>query len=556
VQLRPYQSDCLTAIREHFRNSSESCIISASTGAGKTIIFATLIQGIYSRVENFRVLILAHRKQLLEQARDKLLTVAPELQEKVGVYSAGLNKREMNSPITIAGIQSVHNRAYDFEPFDLIIIDEVHNFSENDGTTYKKFIENCLSNKNACKVLGFTATPYRMKGGTIYGEDKLFKKLIFKIGTGELIKLGFLCNVTAKHAKASQDFNQVKLTGGDFNKLEVEMLLNKEVLVRETVKEIIELSEGRNKVLIFCCSIKHAELVRDNLGNGVCSITHSKMEKEKRDFNEYSFTNGNRRFMVNVGVLTEGWDCPAVDCIVLLRPTCSPGLYVQMIGRGLRLHDSKSDCLVLDFGGNIERHGAIDLVEEIMEKKKREKIKPRADCQMMKACPECETYIHIASMECLECGYQFPEREFQHDSKAGTGAILSSQIDEPELVEKKITDVMCSVHKKEGKPDSLKVSYQCGLEFISEWICLEHSGYAGKKAIRWWQGMFQAIKLPRKIADLSLSGVSKCLLENLKSISVIKKGKYYEIKEYHLKDFEKKRRQEFDDFYKQEKRRV
>lgn len=553
MKLRPYQEYCIEEIRKHFRNSNEACIVSASTGAGKTIIFSKLIQGILERAKDFRVLILAHRKQLLEQAKDKLLTVAPELFMKVGVYSAGLKKREKTYQITIAGIQSVHNRAYEFEPFDLIIVDEVHNFSESEGTTYKKFIENCIKNKNACKVLGFTATPYRLKGGSIYGKDKLFKKLVYKIGTGELIDKGHLCNVTAKHAKASQDFSNIKITAGDFNKLEVEMLLNKEALVMETVKEILELSQGRKKVLIFCCSIKHAELFRDELGNGVCSITHSKMDKEKRILNENNFTNGTTRFMVNVGVLTEGWDCPGVDCIALATATCSPGRYVQMVGRGIRLHPDKKDCLILDFGGNIERHGAIDLVDEVMEKKRKEKLKPKEDCKMVKACPGCETYIHIASKECLECGYIFPEREFQHDHKAGTGAILSSQMKKPELIEKKITDVLCSIHKKEGKPDSLKVSYQVGFESINEWICLEHTGFAGVKARRWWEHIFHAIRTPIKISELNLYEVSKSLCEKLETIVVVKSGKYYEIKQYHFKDFEKQKRADFNNFYKEKK---
>lgn len=550
MELRPYQQDCIQAIRKHFRTSNDSAVVSASTGSGKTIIFSDLIKGLNKRAPDFRTLILAHRKQILQQSYDKLITVAPELKRDVGIYSAGLNLRQMDKKITIAGIQSVHNRAFEFDKFGLIIVDEGHHFSEEERTTYKKFIDNCKEKNPELKVLIFTATPYRMKGGLIYGEDKMIKKLIYKIGTGELIDQGYLCHVTAKHAKASQDFSKVKMTGGEFNKLEVELILNKQKLVEETVKEIKELSffVGREKILIFCCSIAHAELVRKTIGIDFCSITHSKMSKQDRQDNEWQFITGGEygtEFMCNVGVLTEGWDCPKVDCIVLLTATASPGKYVQMVGRGLRNAPGKENCLVLDFAENIDRHGPIDRVEEIMEKKKREKISPKADCKMMKVCPECDTYLALAARECLECGYLFPERSFIHNHKAGSGAILASEI---ELQEKVVYNVCCNIHKKKDKPDSLKVTYyskqfsykngigNLDLTPVSEWICFQHTGYALKKARSWWHGRFASAP-PEKIADINLREVEARLKEITQSISVVKKGKYFEIKKYSM-DFE------------------
>jgi DNA repair protein RadD len=412
-----------------------------------------------------------------------------------------------------------------------VIIDEVHNFSEEDGTTYKNFIQDCMTNNNSCKVLGFTATSYRLKGGSIYGKDRLFKKLIYKIGLRELIDQGHLSPVTSKHGKASSDFSKVKLSAGDFNTKEVNLILNDRILVEKTVKEILKLAEGRQKVLIFCCSIDHAELVKDVLRQEGCAITHSKMEKRFREGNEKEFMNSDIRFMVNVGVLTEGWDCPAVDCIVLLRPTCSPGLYVQMVGRGLRIHDNKDNCLVLDFGGNIERHGCIDMVEQVMEKKEREKISKKADCQMCKTCPECDTLIPLASMECLECGYIFPKKDFNHDTEAADGAIISSEIVDNE---KDVDFVMCNLHKKQGSPDSIKVSYWCGMNVYDEWVCLEHSGYAKSKAIHWYQDRHTSLIVPSKVSEINMTELSNRLTQITKSISVRKNGKYFRIIKYTL----------------------
>ena len=539
MELRPYQQECLSSIQVHFRTSIEPVVISISTGGGKTIIFSTLIKSIFEKIDTYRILLIAHRKQLLEQAEDKLLNVSPKLWNRIGIYSAGLKRRDTDKEITIAGIQSVYKKIFDFKkPPDLIIVDEAHNIPADEDTMYQELFNDARTANKNVRILGVTATPYRMKGGSIYGKGQMFTECVFKIGIDELIDQGYLCPVTAKHGKASSDFSKVKLSAGDFNAKEVNLILNDRILVETTVKEILKLAEGRKKVLIFCCSIDHAELVQkvidEKLYGYHCGITHSKMNKEDRGENELNFMQDSFRFMVNIGVLTEGWDFPAVDCIAIMTATCSPGRYVQMVGRGLRINPGKDNCLVLDFGGNIERHGCIDMVETVMEKKKREKIGKKADAQMCKACPECETMIALASMECLECGYIFPKKDFNHDTEAAEGAIISTEIIDQD---KDVNFVMCSVHKKEGKPDSIKVVYWCGTDFYQEWVCVAHEGYARTKAIHWWQQRHTSLIVPSKVSDIDLKDLSDRLTEITKSISVRKNGKYFEIKKYQL-DFE------------------
>ncbi|MCH7679811.1 DEAD/DEAH box helicase [candidate division KSB1 bacterium] len=317
MELRPYQQECLDSIKDHFRVSTEPVVISISTGGGKTIIFSTLIKSIFEKVNTYRILLVAHRKQLLTQAEDKLVKVSPNLWNRIGIYSAGLNRRDTNKEITIAGVQSIYKKMFNFKkPIDLIIVDEAHNIGADQDTMYQELFNDARTANKNVRILGVTATPYRMKGGSIYGEGQMFKKCVFKIGIDELIEQGYLCSVTSKHGKASSDFSNVKLTGGDFNAKEVDLILNDRLLVEKTVKEIMELAKSREKILIFCCSIDHAELVMFELENySRCAITHSKLSKHTREFEENEFTNGDTRFMVNIGVLTEGWDCPAVDCI-------------------------------------------------------------------------------------------------------------------------------------------------------------------------------------------------------------------------------------------------
>lgn len=184
-----------------------------------------------------------------------------------------------------------------------------------------------------------------------------------------------------------------------------------------------------------------------------------------------------------MNVLTTGFDAPNIDCVALLRPTNSPGLYYQMVGRGFRLDPTKDNCLVLDFGGNILRHGPVDALE----------IKDRSSGNgeaPAKECPQCQAVIHAAYSLCPECGYEFPppKRE-QHDQEASTAGILSGEVTETEY---EVQDVYYSVHVKrdaaEDHPRSMRVDYRVGFnDHRSEWVCFEHTGYARAKAEAWWK---------------------------------------------------------------------
>jgi len=195
------------------------------------------------------------------------------------------------------------------------------------------------------------------------------------------------------------------------------------------------------------------------------------------------FREGKLKYLVNVNVLTTGFDAPNIDCIALLRPTMSPGLYYQMVGRGFRLHPSKEDCLVLDFGGNVLRHGPVDQIKA--------QATPSGNGEApAKECPQCRSVIAAGYAVCPDCGYQFPPPERQkHEAKASTAGILSGEVTTDEYP---VQDVLYSVHVKRGAPPehpkTLRVDYQLGLNnFISEWVCPEHTGYARWKFEKWWK---------------------------------------------------------------------
>jgi DNA repair protein RadD len=218
-----------------------------------------------------------------------------------------------------------------------------------------------------------------------------------------------------------------------------------------------------------------------------------------------------------MGVLTTGFNAPAVDLIAMLRPTKSTGLYVQMAGRGTRLAPGKENCLVLDFAGNVARHGPVDLV------KPKDKTNGEGDGEApTRVCPECQTINALAARLCIECGYVFPVPEVQLEATATTRPILSTG--RPEWVD--VGAVTYHRHDKPGKPPSLRVDYHCGLVRHREWVCLEHEGYAGTKAAAWWRRHDGSSEVPATV-DEALARVDE--LRRPVQIAVRPSGRYTEV---------------------------
>ena len=484
IQLRPYQTEAVAAVYDHLRRRDDHPCVVIPTAGGKTPVMATICRDAVQQW-NGRVLILAHVKELLEQAADKLHAMAPDLWNRIGVYSAGLKSRDTEHPIIVAGIQSVYRRAAELDRFDLILIDEAHMLPPDGEGMYRTFLaEARIVNPNV-RLIGLTATPYRMSTGMICGPENLLNHVCYEVGVRELIVQGYLCPLKTKAGRRKVDTSNLHVRGGEFIAGEVEALMDDDSLVRSACREIVDQTRDRHSVLIFAAGVQHALHVQRVIGEMghecgfVCGDTlpFERAETLKR------FKDGTLKYLVNVNVLTTGFDAPNTDCVALLRPTNSPGLYYQMVGRGFRLDPSKDNCLVLDFGGNILRHGPVDALE-IKDRA------PGAGEAPAKECPQCQAVIHAAYSLCPECGHVFPppKRE-QHDQEASTAGILSGQVTETEY---EVQDVCYHVHvKRNAPPDaprSMRVDYRIGFnDHRSEWICFEHTGYAREKAQAWWK---------------------------------------------------------------------
>jgi len=496
MQLRVYQQDAVKAVYRHLRQQDDNPCVVIPTGGGKTLVMATICRDAVTRWGG-RVLILAHVKELLEQTASTLRQITPDLD--VGVYSAGLKRRDTDHSVIVAGIQSVYQRACELDRFDLIVVDECHLLPPDGEGRYRTFLDEAKKVNPAVRLIGLTATPYRMKSGMLCGPDNLLNDICYEVGVKELIAQGFLCPLRTKAGRRKVDTSRLHVRAGEFIGSEVEELMDTDELVLAACREIVEMTKDRRAVLIFAASVAHAEHVQATLhrmAGGECGLVTGETPTAERDrliarfkgeriaANLFGDTHPPLKYLVNVNVLTTGFDAPNVDCIVLLRPTASPGLYYQMVGRGFRLHPEKTDCLVLDYGGNILRHGPVDAIR-IADRQANGNGKAPA-----KECPECQALIHAAYSVCPDCGYEFPPPDSgKHDAHASDEGILSGQVID---TEHDVQDVFYSVHTKRGAdedaPKTMRVDYQIGLnDFQSEWVCFEHTGWARQKAVAWWK---------------------------------------------------------------------
>ena len=426
-KLRPYQQNAVDATILHFKEEKSPAVIVLPTGAGKSLVIAEL-----ARVAHGRVLILAHVKELVEQNYGKYTS----FDLRAGIFSAGLNRKDFNEKVIFGSIQSIARAPEEFfQSFSLLIIDECHRISMGETQYFQVISKLRATNRNLC-ILGLTATPYRLGLGWIYqfnshknilrtNEERFFIKCIFELSLGYMIKNKFLTPpIKIDSPVACYDFKSLNLNGEKFILSDIESLLKDQKRITPVIiKNIIDMAQDRLGVMIFTSSVKHAEEILRSLPPFVSAMVVGDTDGFERDEIIEAFKIQKLKYLVNVSVLTTGFDAPHVDVIAILRPTESVSLYQQIVGRGLRLSPNKSDCLILDYTG--QGHNIFS--PEIGEGK------PTSDSVMVEVtCPSCglindfwglcdesgELIEHFGrkckgatedpeSFELIECGYRF-----------------------------------------------------------------------------------------------------------------------------------------------------
>lgn len=405
ILLRKYQSDAIDATHRHLvSNPTSTPLVSLPTGSGKTVVIAGLIERLLIVQPLARFLIVTHTQELVDQDCAKFLEYACLGAESVGCASAGLGKVETDKQITFGTIQTLASRKY-AENIDYILIDEAHMLPPRAESLYRSTLCKAKEINDKVRVIGFTATPYRLDSGLlIEGKTALFSEICYEANIRELVRDKYLSTLISSGSLHHVDDDKLVLTGGDFDETVAEAEM--EALTPAILDELVMLGRDRKAWLLFCVSINHAEQVARTLAKaGIdAAVVSSAISHKEREATIRKFQEGDLRALVNVNVLTTGFDAPHIDLIVSLRPTVSTALWVQICGRGMRIHPGKRDCLVLDYANNIARHGPIDEIQVGKGSASGSGAPGRWDSKTAIPCPSCRTLCGSRILVCPNCG--------------------------------------------------------------------------------------------------------------------------------------------------------
>lgn len=478
MKLRYYQEDCIKSLYDWLHTEAKEPLCVLPTGTGKSIVIAQFIKTFLQQFPNTRIICCIDTKELVEQnylALKGIWQNAP-----AGVYSAGLKRKQSGRQVLFGGIQSMYNKSHVIGRADILIVDEAHMANCNPGSMWNTFIKELQPQR----IIGFTATPYRNDCGVIYsGKGTVFDGICYEYSVKQAMKDKYLSDIIPKTMTTHFDTSGIKMQNGDFSESELQDVVNTDEKNEAVIEEIIKYGKDRKGWLIFSAGCEHARqldaiLASKGYEGGVVlgDTPDTTRDKLIRDFKDRKL-----QYLINNAVLTKGFDAPHIDLLAAVRPTMSPVLWAQMVGRAFRICDDKENALLLDFAENIQRFGFIDEIEYRKRKKNDVEGVPPT-----KTCPDCDSILHAALRECPYCGFEFPKPEPEFNKKAYGGAVLSTQV-VPEW--KEVEAMYVSKHKTQKPTPTLRIEYVCtNLERYFEYICLEHEAgsFPRNKAIGWW----------------------------------------------------------------------
>ena len=533
MELRPYQEEAVKAILDSLNAGKKSVCVNMATGTGKSLTLASLAQRFTAK--GHHVTAITHVRELIRQLESAALTFLPK--EQVGVIAAGLGRKDPPRQFQICQIQSVGRNPDRIGPRRIVIIDELQLINQEKGQ-YAKVIDALRIKTPDLRIVGLSATPWRTVGGLSYGPGKMFEECVYRYDMRQGIRDGFLCPMVGKTGDKDFHIEGVATLGGDYKPDELENFMADQIKVSRAIADCVPRTKDRNQCLVFCVGRRHMAMVAETLAKAGQSVgcIDGTMGEAERDKVLASFRNRQFKWLCNVGVLTTGFDDTGIDAIIMLRPTKSPGLLLQIAGRGLRKDPRKENCVFLDYGGNLSFWGPLDSIEETITDKKPGK-KGQAPT---KVCPECDTVLPASATVCTTCGKLFP-RVLRHEEEASDAPVTS---DTP--IKMDVSSINIRPHHKAGKPMTMRIDYvsSLGIPQASEFLSIspEANMYAYRKSLKelanWKDSPFKLMgdtlylrQADGQLRELDTQGIisAATTLTPPVSITTIRDGKYVSI---------------------------
>lgn len=524
LQLRPYQRAAVDSLYDYWREKPGSPLLVLPTGAGKSLVLGTVCKELVEAYPDMRILIVTHVRELILSNYRELLNIWPFA--PAGIFSAGVGRRDAHAQIIFGGVQTIASKTEQIGHVDLVMVDEAHLMPRKSETQYGQLLDGLRAINPDLKLVGLTATPYRLGEGMLHeGEGALFDDIAYELPISDLIDGGYLVRPISKGMATTYDVSGVAKLGGDYKQSALQAAVDQDDLNRAVVDEIVAYGQDRRAWLCFCSGVEHAYHMRDEIRSRgfTCEAIDGTTPTDERDRILEDFKAGRIRALSNNSVLTTGTNLPIIDLVAFCRPTQSAGLYVQMAGRGLRLYPGKKDCLFLDFAGCVRRHGPIDAVTPPSARSGNGEAP-------VKQCPQdmggCGSLVHASARECPDCGYKFPIDDSPKISRQAEDVPMLSK---DQATWRPVTRRVLRIHQKPGKPDSVRVIYYQGLTQFSDWIGPEHTGYFKTKADRWWVRHGGQRPTPKTALEL-LERQEE--LADTAEVNVRPSGKYWEVVDY------------------------
>lgn len=511
--LRYYQRRGVDAVFNYWGEESGHPLVDMATGAGKSLSMATLILELVAGWPDMRVVNCTHVIELVEGNFQELIGLSPFA--PAGIYAASIGMRQRSAQILFAQLQTVWDKPAEIGHVDVLVIDEVQLVPADGNTMYRKFIDALLAINPDMKLVGFTATPYRLDSGRLdEGDDKLFDKVVYTYGIRQGIDDGYLTPISSKPTSTRLDITGVGRSMGDYQKGALQAAVDIDSINRSVVEEMMDVEGHRRKAILFCAGIQHAEHMRDLIqaAGRSCEVISGKTPKAQRRAMIEAYKAGEIWGMCNDNVLSTGTNVPGIDLMLDLAPTASAGRYAQRVGRMTRViyppgfdpeavdADARRAAIAswikpngryMNFAGNIERHGPVDQIEP----KKPGKGEGEAP---VKLCPNCQEICHASARRCTCCDHEF---EFDETpkifAKASIVPILST--DAPEWID--VTGQHYKYHDKMGGTPSVRVEYVVNGRTEKRWLCPQHVTYAKTASDRYWSDHGGKLPFPSSVDE-------------------------------------------------------